>query len=282
MKFFSFRFDVDTPTCLNKGVPNLLKLADQKDCKFTFFVHMGRSISVRNSLNELLNGKQDIIENKKIIQKTAIEKLGIFEYFRLALFNPLMGENNTEIIKEIYDKGHEIGLHGGKNHDNWNRQVSLWDTSKVEDEISWGENELKKIIKDIEIVGFAGPHWKYTKKVYKVLLKYKYQYVSDRHTDGAVQSVRKSFGLINNVPVNIVGEPGGVGYLEWCRATGMNDSEILEDFKNKLKSRKTLATVYDHPYYAGVCEINTISEMIDIAKREKYKIVTFKEINKKL
>ena len=45
MKYFCFRFDVDTPKCIKSGVPNLISLSKKLDVPFTFFINMGRGTS---------------------------------------------------------------------------------------------------------------------------------------------------------------------------------------------------------------------------------------------
>jgi hypothetical protein len=43
MKYFCFRFDVDTPKCIKKGVPNLISLSKKLDVPFTFFIKTQQS-----------------------------------------------------------------------------------------------------------------------------------------------------------------------------------------------------------------------------------------------
>ena len=64
MTELAIRFDVDTEKCLRVGANNLMKLAKEFDVHFTFFVSMGRSISVKESLRSLgSNVSDDIVEN---------------------------------------------------------------------------------------------------------------------------------------------------------------------------------------------------------------------------
>ena len=41
----TIRFDIDTITCLEQGVPELLSIAKEEDIRFSFFVNMGKAVS---------------------------------------------------------------------------------------------------------------------------------------------------------------------------------------------------------------------------------------------
>src|SRR5687767_11696740 len=47
-RLFAVRFDIDSYRCLVEGVPNLIRVAAELDCAFTFFATMGRAISRRH------------------------------------------------------------------------------------------------------------------------------------------------------------------------------------------------------------------------------------------
>lgn len=74
----------------------------------------------------------------------------------------------------------------------------------------------------------------------------------------------------------------GVGYIEWCRAKKMSDVQILGDFSKQLSKRRKFATMYDHPYYAGVSEIDLLEKMIVLAKQKNFKIVPLGKLFKSL
>lgn len=276
MKYLNFRFDVDTHKCIQEGVPNLLALAKKHKVHFTYFINLGRSVDQFSVLKAKLGIHSD---HETYDNLSALEKLGVKDYLIAALLNPKIESVGSSIIKRAFRAGEEIGLHGGRNHERWNQEALTWNSEKIQSEIEWGLKKFSNIHPSAQITGFASPHWKGNRSIYKVLKRKEFTFVSDIHTNKPVQKIENIEGL-KNVPVNIAGEPGGVGYLEWCRAKGFSDSELLFDFKKKLKKRPLFATVYDHPYYSGVKELDMLSQMIEIGKSEGYKVVSLSTISK--
>jgi peptidoglycan/xylan/chitin deacetylase (PgdA/CDA1 family) len=278
MKYFCFRFDVDTHKCLHEGVPQLLNLARDLGVKFTFFVNFGQAVNRISYINAVIKKRQGLAGTKSL---SALTKLGIKDYLFISLFNPFIGNRYPSILKKIVRNGHEIGLHGGKNHETWSRYARTWGVEKIRSELVWGKQQIKRISNKEPFCGFASPSWNGSEKINNILRELNFTYVADTHSNHPIEKVSTKKGL-KYIPTNITGEPEGVGYIEYCRAAQMSDAEILSDFQNKLKVRKRLATVYDHPYYVGIQELNLVKSMIQIAKAMGYKIVTMREIAKKL
>lgn len=276
MKYFCFRFDVDTHKCLRDGVPNLIKLANELNVKFTFFVNFGKTFDHFSFIKSRLKSSKKNVHSNSL---PAHVKLGLKDTLQVLLLNPTIGKHNPEILKEIVKSGHELGLHGGSNHEDWLKNASRWSSKKTEAEILWGYNQLRKYIRANTIYGFASPGFTTSNKVNRILSDLGFAYVADIHSDNPIEKIVKKNNL-KLIPTNILGEPHGVGYIEHCRVLGMEDLQILSDFKNKLLKRKKLAIVYDHPYYAGVEELNLIREMINIVKKMNFKIVTMREISR--
>jgi len=278
MKYFCFRFDVDTHKCLQEGVPPLLSLARDLNVKFTFFVNFGQAVNRFSFIRAIVKKPQKATETKSL---SALTKLGVKDYVFISLFNPFIGNRDRQILKNIEKNRHEIGLHGGKNHETWSRYAHRWTVEEIRNELIWGREQIKRISDREPISGFASPSWNGSEKINNILREFNFTYVADIHSDQPIETVLMRKGL-KYIPTNITGEPEGVGYIEYCRASQMSDLEILIDFQNKLNARKKLATVYDHPYYAGIKELNLVKSMIQMAKAMDYKIVTMREIAKNL
>lgn len=273
MKYFCFRFDIDTHKCLHEGVPRLLNLACELNVKYTFFVNFGQAVNRSLFINELVRGTKKTIGTKSL---SALTKLGIKDYISVALFNPFIGTSSQNILGEILRQGHEIGLHGGRNHETWLRQAHTWPITTIRRELMWGINQMKHV-SDLRMAGFASPGWNGSKKINTVLEELHFSYVADIHSDKPYETIKVVNGL-KLIPTNITGEPEGVGYLEYCRALLMNDTEIMTDFTNKLQKRNKLAVVYDHPYFAGVQELKLVKQFTKTAQKMNYKVATMHEI----
>lgn len=275
MRYLCFRFDVDTHKCLRDGVPNLLKLSNRHQVKFTFFINVGKAV---DRLHFFQNKSRPLKNNIRVL--SPLKKLSVKDYIFISFLNPCIGKRYPEKIKMISRYGHEIGLHGGKNHQAWFNEAKTWSSKKIREELIWGMKVLKEI-DDIDIKGFASPGWSGSVKINRILQKLGFLYVSDSHSDKALEKIIQKGGL-RDIPTNIVGEPGGVGYIEYCRASNMNDSEILADFKEKINQRKKLSVVYDHPFYAGTKELDLINKMIELAKSMNVRILMLKDILNKI
>jgi len=269
-KKICFRFDVDTHKCAKVGIPNLLKLGREKEATFSFFVNCGRAVSPYHSLMAILNKpKSDIPDYPHL---GPLRKLGKLDYLVCALLNPLVGKY-TEIIKSVAAQGHEIGLHGGRNHELWCRFVDSWSEEQIRDEIEWGLEKLRKL--GIEPTVFASPCAKGGTRVSKVLSKFpQFLFISD-DLNRQILEPRKLAGL-KNVPVSICGE-GGIAYIEQHLALGHTRTRIVDDFRERLRSFP-LRVFYDHPYFAGVEAISVFSALIDCAREEGFEICSLAQI----
>lgn len=268
-KIFSFRFDVDTYKCLSKGVPNLISLGDDLGVKFTFFVNVGKAISLSNYINRTFS-KYTPSQSAKSL--SALKKLGYIDYLYTALINPKIGEKNVEVLKHLNDH-HEVGLHGGRNHDDWHHNVGSWSKERLKDEIVWSLSWLREI--GIVPKGFSSPGWSTHPQLPEVLKELDFLYRADSHgvyTGGLLKNES-----IYNIETNLTAEPGGVAYIENARATGLNHKEVIEKFKRDMKKFDSYVVIYDHPYYAGIHEIDTIKEMIILARQNGYEVMPIVE-----
>lgn len=273
MRYFCFRFDVDTHLCISRGMPNLLRLAAELDVRFTFFVNMGRAISrldyVRNKTSRGQGGTTAKLSNLK--------KLGLPGFLTAAILNPRVGAPHLDTIRAAHAAGHEIGLHGGSNHATWQNHAARWPAVRIRREIDPALDLLRQ--SGIPMPrGFASPGWQGSDNLHEALEAIGFCYVADIHNPDAQQisPVRPDLRLLA-IPTNLCGEPDGVGYLEHMRAEGLDDAQALDTFSRQLEDRR-LAVAYDHPYYAGVAELDLIRRMIHIARDRGHEITTLENI----
>ena len=269
---FCFRFDVDTPLCIAVGVPNLLELARKKGVSFSFFINMGRAVSYRYLVGK---GKQ---RRSEIVTKLgSLEKLGVAEALKTGIFNPLVGAANRAVVTDMFDSGHEIGLHGGKNHATWQYAADTWTRQRITEEIDWGKKSLEEII-GCPVTAFSSPGWNGGPTVNKILSEVGFRYSADLHgKDGAcVQTCPVS--RLFQIRTILSGEPGGVGYLEWLTASGMSQRDALAYIKSELKNGQSGIVLYDHPCYAGIQKLDLLAELIDLVSSHNYKIATMSDI----
>lgn len=267
-----FRFDIDTHKCIRDGAPNLVNLSNIHHVPFTFFLNLGKAVSVKETVKNSLNKKC----GEAIERMSAREKLGNRDYLYAALINPNLFHYRKQ-ISGLLKSNCETGIHGGKNHALWGEYADTWNAEQVENEIGWSISMLQKIEPFYQPAGFASPEWRTPKELEKVLLKYHFKYYSDRRCSRDDMCIVDESGNIPNVGVNMTGEPGGVAFFENCRVKGMQTAQIISTVINHAKEHP-VTILYDHPYYAGTKELDTIESMIQEAKTEGIEIVTLASI----
>ncbi|MCI5117682.1 MAG: DUF2334 domain-containing protein [Candidatus Electrothrix sp. LOE1_4_5] len=275
MKKICFRFDVDTYLCASKGVPNLIKLSNQYGVNFTFFYSMGRAVHLPSIFKSRKNKKRKPCADKF----SNLYKLGWGGYIKTVFLNPFVGISYQDSIISAYKKGHEIGLHGGKNHGDWMRNAQSWKPENVKKEIEWGLSELHNIGIN-NVTSFSSPGWNAPPELNNILLRNGFRFLADIHGHSMEEifSYKNNRGdLLNQVPTNLLGEPGGVGYIEHMRSKQMSDRQIIEKFRHDLNKINKLAVIYDHPYYSGIKELPLLKTMIHVAQSMEFHITTIRE-----
>ena len=276
-RLFCFRLDVDTHLGVGQGMTNLLKLANEEaDARFTFFANMGRAVSRGTSFRELFSkseaGRQPEQPTNKFSSR---QRLGTSGFLVAALLNPRVGAAHGGQLREAVRSGHEVGLHGGLNHAIWMREAHLWNSQRTSAEIDWGLARLKEAGIESSL-GFSSPGWNTPPDCTDILSQRGFSYLADIHDpDRQSISVDHTTGL-RLVPTTIVGEPGGIGYVEFLRSQNLDDREILEEFSRQLEG-KQLAVVYDHPAYVGRHELEIVCKMFRIARDKGFEIATITE-----
>ncbi len=268
---FCFRFDVDNENCIRNGVPRLLGLGKELGAQFTFFVNMGQPAK-RTAYFFKQIGKK----GAEMPKLSNVEKLGKLNFLKTALLNPSAGAANKGIIQKIGDSGHEIGLHGGKNHGDWMRNALKWDRKKIEGEIGWGLHMLEEACAG-KPNGFTSPGFVSNERIQQALKGMGFKYCSD--TYGEKEKITEVASGLKNIPVNIAGE-GGVGFIEAMRAVGKKDKEAVEEFEKKLLG-KSFGIAYDHPGYAAVKELALVEKLLLSAEKNGFRICTMQEIARK-
>lgn len=265
----SFRFDVDSHRCLGEGTRALTEVAARYGVAFTFFVHMGRATDRRRVARSLLSRR---VADDGVHRLSTRRKLGTAGLLRLAVTNPRVGAAGGDEIRRLLTAGHEVGLHGGRNHRSWQDAADRWDHRRLSTEIGWGLARLRAAGVGAP-VGFASPAWTTSPAVAKVASDLGIAYLADRH-GATIDGVARDRGPLPDIATNVLGEPGGVGYLEWGRAQGWSDTELVDDFARRLDAVDDLAVVYDHPFWAGVHDADLVDRMVDRAASRGIEVVT--------
>lgn len=280
-KLLVLRFDVDTQRCIREGVPNLLDLADDVGARFTFFVNMGRAVDRVATLAAMFRGRGRTRSSvHRSTRLSARSKLGLRHYLVAALVNPRVGAGSPEVIRRILRDGHEVGLHGGRNHGTWQAAAHKWPEGRIAREVAAGCRSLRRTAGRWagEVRGFASPGWQGPPGLWPVLVASGFRYVADTRGRCRAPDLAPASGALLRVPTHLVGEPGGVAYLEHHQAIGSTDSDVLADFEAALGERRRSLVLYDHPCYAGIRKLPLLRRMIEAGRRAGYRTATLSEL----
>lgn len=270
-RFLVFRFDVDSHRCIRDGVPKLLSLGRKAEARFTFFVNMGRAVDRLATLLAMRRGE-------KAAQLSARQKLGLSDFWIAALLNPKVGAGRPGLIRRAVREGHEVGLHGGRNHGSWQAGAMKWSVQRIAREVRHGLAELRKTIGPSERVrGFASPGWSGPSALWPVLAANGFDYVADTRGRRREGDLALSSPALVRVPTHLVGEPGGVAYLEHHQAIGSSDRDVLSEFESALQEERRFLVLYDHPCFA-VRKLELLSAMIATGRQAGYQVVTLAEV----
>lgn len=245
MTTLSIRFDIDTLACIEQGVPALLRLAQELGVRFSFYINMGYSFNLRNALSRFRKGA----ESNNIVKLTPIEKLGLRKFLKTIILNPPVGASNISMLERIVEEGHELGLHGGFDHTQWQHFLPEQRNGGFTEMFDQAYVLYKKYFG--APAGFCSPGFKHNAMVYGLLQEYNFSYVSDLCGDHPIAKAEfggKQFSM-NQIPVNLVA-PYSVPILEYYYALEMPTPQIITEVSHKIENRD-FAVFYGHPCFEG-------------------------------
>lgn len=272
MKSLVLRFDIDTYRCINEGVPRLLQLAREEQVNFVFFCNMGRAISRLALLGRLLHRESSTATGNTARKLTASIKLGRYEMFRTLLFNPLVGMSRPKPLQQAHAEGHDLGLHGGRNHGAWQYGFRNWKENRIRSEVAAGKAMFERSVRHPPTL-FSSPGWQGSALLNSILKEMGFKASADRH--GPRESDAICEDGFCTLPTNMVSEPGGVAYFESRAARGYDGRDLVQEFQASLQDNRRLYVLYDHPCYAGVRALDSVRAVLRCAMENGVAITTY-------
>ena len=268
------RFDIDTIVCVRQGVINSLLLAEEKGVKFTYFVNMGRAISYWSLVRKSLVRKRtegDVTPEKL----SPLNKLGLKGFIFTVLCNPKVGFGGVDNLKKLVSGGHDLGLHGGRNHGAWHHDANRWSAQRIEAEIEWGRRAF--LLAGLpEPKMFASPGFSSPDALKNILPLKGFNVLADDHErDMAVLS---ESGVPEFLRVNtaMLGCPGNVGYIESSFVKSMSENELRREVEVFFSEGD--AVLYDHPCFAAREGLQRLSFVIDAWRKLGGRVVPLSEL----
>ena len=247
-------------------------LGESLGVKFTFFVNMGRAFDRRITLAKTL---RRVVRCGGAVAMPAASKLGFLESLRAAFLNPRAGSSSRAVLQAAARAGHEIGLHGGRNHAQWERSAHHWTEEELRGEVQTGRRWMMECGLPAPTT-FASPAWNSPPLLKTVLRASGFQAFADVY-DVTKETVISTDGLLS-VPTNVAAGRGTAGYLETAAMRRWSTAELMTDWKQHLMAKKNFAVVYDHPFFAGTHALHWVGDMVRIALDQGFSVRTIREI----
>ena len=153
-----------------------------------------------------------------------------------------------------------------------------WSARQLAREVRYGLTEMKRAVGPLgRVRGFASPGWLGPPALWPALVTNGFNYVADTWGRHREADFAPSSRTLLRVPTHLVGEPGGVAYLEHRQAIGSNDRNTLADFESALREDRRFLVLYDHPYFA-MRKLELLSAMIETGRRAGYRVRTLAEV----
>jgi len=254
------RLDIDTIVCMRPGVEGLLGLAREKGVRFTFFVNMGRAVSYASSIRKVIGAGRPKTHGP-VRKLPAREKLGLKGLLATLAFNPEVGNRYPQLLESVVNEGHDLGLHGGRNHGEWHHNAASWSEDKVREEIQWGISAMTKLGLPAPIL-FSSPGFTTPDGIAHILSELGFKVLADAHSGvgEALYADPEVLGF-KHANTTLLGEPGAVGYIASVIAGAQPFSEVEKALKARLLRGD--AILYDHPCLAGRGGVEQLSRIID-------------------
>lgn len=254
-----FRFDIDTLTCVEKGLPPLLDLAKKYGLQWDFYLNVGKSID-RGLLLERRRRQQQKVGAQGAAAKVSIRrKLGAKNLLRTLVLNPTLisSKKARRNLERLQRDGHRLGLHGGINHGTWLYAIHSMSQAELDAHFDPAYERFSKLFG--KPTDFAAPGF-LTNEMVKRKLKAK-GFVSHGDDWGSQkQSYTDDQGLIVK-PVTIIGQ-GTVPILEQGWASGSSKANILQSVQEEMR-RNDYQLLYGHPCFEGLEGLPLLAEVVE-------------------
>ncbi len=267
---FVIRLDIDTMVCA-KSIKSLLHLADQLNCRFSFFVNIGKSISIPAAIARRISNQKSSTEKKVYSAKklSIKQKIGLKGIIETILFNKELLPLCKNELLAAKSCGHEIGLHGGMNHGIWQSYAA----NMSDDEITMLlKPALHHFIENFgENYGFTSPGFSINPYGYELLAKNGCKYISDHVDNNGIVSMSSRANL-PDIPVTLAAK-GNVDFLESYLAT--NDKTPLDKIAFNSIGKSNFSIIYSHPCFIDNIGKKVFCEYVkEIQKIAKNKLLT--------
>lgn len=259
------RFDIDTISCVKMGVPSLLRFAERNQLPLSFFANLGRSVNWGGVLQSRLTTK--VKAPQKAASLSVREKLGWKSLVKTVLLDPEVGSVGASELKLIEKDHHDLGLHGGRNHSAWHHGALGWPVDRLRDEVTWGLRRMSSIGL-LPPSMFASPGFTHPVALPAVLKEFGFKLLADSHSWGeSALNVNSHHDELLDVTTGMLGEPGGVGFVEYLIASGVSENSLKSRLASFIEADQVFI-MYDHPCFGGGAGLPMLQAIVNCWRSE--------------
>lgn len=254
------RVDVDTFRGTREGVPNLLRILEQRNILASFFFTAGPDNMGRH-LWRLLRPAFLL----KMLRSNAASLYGWDIIFKGTFWpGPVISKRLPHIIRDTEKAGHEVGLHAWDHH-KWQAKIETMNAAEIQSEIHRGLDALNAIVeKPVNCSAAAG--WKCTPQALHEKNIDGFVYNSDCRGDTIFYPVINGKAGIPQVPVTLP------TYDEIIGREGITDENYNETLLNMiLPDQLNVLTI--HAEVEGISKQHLFENFLDEAKKRNIQCI---------
>ena len=204
------KIDVDTYIGMKRGVPRLLSILNQFGIQATFYLSMGPDASGRAILQ--------LVKNPRFLKKMLKTNAGRLYGMKTALYgtllsSPMIALSFPDLVEQIISAGHEVEFHAW-DHRRWQDELYQRSYEWIEDWFEKGISAYRKMVRR-EPSSFGAPSWVIDDRVFKILGKYPFHYLScTRAKEPFIHEISGLMEIPSDLPcLEEVGVPQGVSRI---------------------------------------------------------------------
>ncbi len=167
------KIDVDTHRGTRQGVPHLLEILDRHQARATFLFSLGPDHTGRAIKRVFRLGFM-----RKVSRTSVFEHYGLVTLlYGTLLPGPDIGLRNADIMRQVRDAGHEVGIHT-YDHVKWQDGVAHQDAEWTQREMKLACDRFQQIFGEpARTHGAAG--WQMNRHAYRLTQRLGFRYCSD-------------------------------------------------------------------------------------------------------
>jgi len=191
------RVDVDTYRGTRLGVPALSRMLAGMDIRATFYFSVGP-----DNMGRHLWRLRYPSFLWKMLRSNAPGLYGWDILLRGTLWpGPQIGRHLAHVIRDVAEKGHEVGLHAWDHHA-WQAHLDSWSDDQVRRQLQQGATALERIL-GRPLASTAAPAWKCDRRTLKLKEEFDFAFNSDCRGTSIFMPDTSGGGCQPQVPVTL-------------------------------------------------------------------------------